>query len=203
MTSITFTKDEEDLIEVLSVPGGWNDDRAVALKSKIRDHLTSIGLVVCCYCRLDMHNRDKFDLDTEHILPKGKYPEFTFELRNLNISCKRCNMRVKREDDSFYSGGRSRPNCFQSQYYRIYHPNFDVVSDHISVVKFHFDNSLLIKYTRKSAKGKEAYRYFRLNEFETDTFDDAQGLNFESVSSAIPDEIAARIRSLLGPGGSF
>lgn len=202
---IEFNEQELQLIRRLSVRGGWDDDDADALKTKIRDYFLNRPVPCCCYCGVAMFGWHRITIDTEHVLPKGKFPQYTFEMRNLDLSCKRCNMQIKREDDSFYRGGANCADPFQSEFYDIVHPGLDRKIDHLKLIVVQADDKLMIKYfvVNASAKGDATYRYFRLQELEVNTFDEAQGLESTESIEDLPHEIVVEMNSITSNEGEI
>jgi hypothetical protein len=148
-----------------------------------------------------MHGWHGLSIDIEHVLPKGngKYPELTFELRNLSVSCKRCNMGIKREDTSFYIGGQNDVAPFKSANYKFIHPNLDVANDHLEILTMQHNEKLMIKYevVGASTKGRSAYEYFKLRTLELNSFDEAQDLAEVSPSESFPPELARELDAVL------
>jgi hypothetical protein len=204
MEMINFTPDELVLIERLCAGGGWDDDEAAEIRGKIRSFLFRNSPVFCCYCGDSMFGWHKMAIDTEHILPKAKasYKRYSFELKNLNLSCKRCNMGIKRSDDSFYSGGDVE-DPFKSEYYSIVHPNLDQMEEHLELLKVQRNRKFLVRYTvvNGSTKGATTRRYFRLEDLEIDLISRAQGLEIAEV--LLPPEIKDEIDALIGPDGEI
>lgn len=202
---INFEQNELDLIRRLSVPGGWDADDAAPLKRKIKNYFLGRGTAPCCYCGLSMFQRHRITIDIEHVLPKGRFPEYTFEVKNLNVSCKRCNMTIKGEKVSFYLGTSGEDNPFKSELYTFLHPNFDVRQDHMRTVNIQVDDDLLIKYSvlSGSAKAEATYQFFRLWELEVNTFNRAQGDSGEARIDGLPPEIAKAVRLLLPESGEI
>jgi hypothetical protein len=194
---IFFTPEEKQLIARLSVVGGWDNIEANELKRKIKDHFLSVAVPRCCYCQLSMGPWYRMTIDVEHVLPKKKFPQYTFDLRNLNISCKRCNMGIKREDVGFYLRPVADTNPFRSELYAFAHPNLDITSHHLQIVSVQIDAKLLIYYLKKTEKGKFTYEYFELIKIETDSFNEAQGVTDETPNDKIPQAIAQTLRNVL------
>lgn len=193
---LEFTDNEKRLIKNLSIKDGWNHEDAKPLKKKITKHLKDRHAVVqCCYCRRDLHMGHGLIIDPEHVLPKGKFPQYAFEMKNLSLSCKRCNMGIKGEKTSFYLGAINAADPFLSDHYSFIHPNFDVVKDHLKIRVLQEDDDLLIKYTivDGSLKGTNAYRFFELEKIEINTFDDVQGTTVTEISSEMPESIIDQI----------
>lgn len=117
-------------------------------------------------------------IDREHILPKGKrnHPALTFEVWNLSVSCKRCNMQFKGEDVSFIVNVSDDTFFKHSHNYLLIHPNFDRWEAHLHRKMEQENQSVLviISVIGDSAKGRYTYQYFGLNRLEVDSFTDVQ-----------------------------
>jgi len=190
---IEFSKEELDLIDRLSVVDGWDDPDSSNIKAKIKQYLRTKGIAICCYCRVSMHGWHNMTIDPEHILPKSIYHKYVFHLLNLNIACKRCNMGIKRADDSFFLAPRTCTDPFKSSLYTIIHPNLDDPDLHLQIESRQMNTKMFRKYwiVNDSQKGKETYRYFRLEELEVNTLDEVQGLSVvtANLSPDVDDEL--------------
>ncbi len=175
-----FTEEEKVLIQEAIAEGGdiWNNDKVADIKVKIKKHYRDLyENEACCYCRRDFKDEFNMVIDIEHILPKSKYGEFMFELGNLNISCKRCNMLIKKERHDFVVDlATIRVNYQVSAQYRFIHPNLDVYHDNLSHFNFAYNNLKLVKFTAKSKKGEYTIDYFHLKKIEINNFNNAQGI---------------------------
>ncbi|MDM1050206.1 HNH endonuclease [Sphingobacterium hotanense] len=200
---MTFSEEELQLIQNAKDEGGdiWNNERLSDLKSKIKKYYQDIK-DVCCYCRRNLQDEFKMVIDIEHVLPKSKYAEYMFELGNLNISCKRCNMRIKREKDDFIVDTLTiRNNYALSSQYRIIHPNFDLYIQNMNVLRFEYNDIKLTKYKPITEKGKFTYNYFELKKLEVNSLNDAQGITTisdDSVESeGLTDNLKDELENLL------
>lgn len=196
---IKFSDLEKTLISTLSVAGGWDDKRAKSLKRKIKSYLLPKTSNCCCYCRRSMHQWHGLTIDVEHVLPKESYPKYTFNLTNLSVSCKRCNMGIKGRDVSFFLSAKDESNPFRSELYKIIHPNFDSINQHLIFFCVQHNEKLMMKYwvMRGSKKGGETYAYFKLKNVETNSFDEAQGLEAVVPSETLPDGFAQELGKVL------
>lgn len=203
---MTFSEQEIQLIQRARYEGGsiWNNERLSDLKSKIKKYYRDIR-DACCYCRRDLQDEFNMVIDIEHVLPKSKYGEYMFELDNLNISCKRCNMRIKREKDDFIVDTLTiRDDYTLSSQYRFIHPNFDLYTQNMNVLKFAYDDIKLTKYKPNTEKGKFTYNYFELNKLEVNFLNDAQGvksksddtLDIEGLTDNLKDELQNLLNKL-------
>lgn len=195
---------EEDIvnIEKAVAEGGdiWNNILVKDFKSRVKEYYRKIENEQCCYCKKNFQGEFSMVIDIEHILPKGK-PEFRnlmFVLTNLNIACKRCNMKIKgTKTDFIFDINTTANNHTDSDNYKFIHPNVDNYFDHLSVYNHSENNKKLIKYKviADSSKGKYTYKYFKLNELEVDCINQAQGLVEKAqFSEKIDASIQERLR---------
>ena len=140
-------------------------------------------------------------LDIDHILPKSAFRHLMFTVYNLSVSCKRCNMNIKKDDLSFLSDINAvNDNPQDTSLYKIIHPNFDDYFSHLNFYTKTENQQKIIKYTvvANSTKGQFTFDYFKLEELEIDSYNKAQGIKeAEEVSEIIRPEIAKRIEDLL------
>jgi len=203
MTTLVLTLDEQSAVTVaLAKAKPWDDDNDLikSVKTKIRTHHLARHDDTCCYCRTILHGTGHFMIDREHILPKGNatYKPYTFATWNLSISCKRCNMQFKGEDDSFVVDKINTASFTSSSNYQFLHPNFDSWDQHLCRDARQINTKYVVKYTLISTnpKGQYTYDYFDLRGLEIDSFDVAQGVmrsapDSESESVAAARQIAA------------
>lgn len=150
----------------------------VAFKEHVRATLYAAQLGRCCFCRRTM--MDESGIHLEHFVDKGQYASFTFEIRNLALSCPTCNVRKngrfvalagKLKREAKRSGKAFVPRCpvlttelapgapfpTKESDFRWVNPYVDTYSTHIGWSKgwiFH----------GKTKKGLRTIRGVRLNE---------------------------------------
>jgi len=165
-------------------PGGGEEVTLTLVKGRIRDLHKERHGDRCCYCRFPLHGGGHFIVDPEHVLPKSRdsYRPLSFELWNLAIACKRCNMRYKGQKIDFVVDSANAGSFQDSANYRLIHPNFDLYKDHILFRIEMNDDATLVKYTKRpgSDKGDYTYSYFNLQEREVDSFDAGQGRDVQA-----------------------
>jgi len=201
---MNYTTSEQEIIEKVKLEGGdvWKNTLLEPIKRKIKIYYRANNFEQCCYCRRDFQDEFNLVIDIEHILPKGNslFTEYMFEIDNLNISCKRCNMNIKNDRIDFIVDLNTiKPDYKVSNKYYFIHPNFDNYFDHINYEVTIKNNKKLIKYISKSEKGKYTYKYFRLDKIEIDTLNEAQGVkNHEpELNSNITPEIKTAFEDLI------
>lgn len=203
MTTLVLTPDEQNAVTAaLAKAKPWDEDNELikSVKAKIRTHHLTRHGDTCCYCRTILHGAGHFMIDREHILPKGNptYKPYSFATWNLSISCKRCNMQFKGEDDDFVVDKINTASFTSSNNYQLLHPNFDLWDQHLCRDAHQVNTKYVVKYTFISTnpKGQYTYDYFDLKGLEINSFDAAQGIKraapgSESESVAEARQIAA------------
>lgn len=70
----------------------WSSQTAVvkAFKDGLKSTLRKAQQGLCCYCRRQLY--DDYAVHIEHFVDKDKYPAYTFEIKNLALSCGTCNI---------------------------------------------------------------------------------------------------------------
>lgn len=199
MSDLVLTQDELNAIATaLATPSPWDIDEQLIkdAKNKIRAHHLARHGNTCCYCRTILHGGGHFMIDREHILPKGKakYSPYCYETWNLSVSCKRCNMQFKGQDDKFVVDKVNEASFPKAENYYIVHPNFDQWEQHLSRESLQFNQKLLVKYTLigESEKGQYTRDYFSFKELEVNSFDEAQGIERPPIQSASESVTEAR-----------
>ena len=123
-----------------------------------------------------------------------------FELFNLNISCKRCNMRIKKERTDFVADMATiAVNARQAGQYLMVHPNLDSYYANMDYLVTIRNEKKMVKYLYKTPKGVFTYNFFELEKIEIDTLNSAQGIDpaGKELSADIPEEVAEEAKSLI------
>lgn len=199
---MNLTEQDIQNIETAVAAGGdiWNNPLVSDFKRRVKEYYRNLGNEQCCYCKKNFQGEFNMVIDIEHILPKGKpeFRELMFVLTNLNVACKRCNMNIKStKTDFLHSINTAANNHEDSNQYKFIHPNSDVYFDHLEVFQRIENDKKLIKYrvVADSSKGNYTYKYFRLNELEIDSINQAQGLKQKTeLSDKIDKSIQDRLR---------
>lgn len=197
-----YTSEEIEIIEQAKSEDGnvWNSSLLDSIKRRIKNHYRTVNSEQCCYCKRDFQDEFNMVIDIEHILPKSLFAEYMFEVDNLNISCKRCNMNIKKDRIDFIVDiGTIKIDYKISSQYHFIHPNFDNYYDHIDYEAVIRNNKKLIKYITKSNKGIHTYNYFHLDKIEIDTLSEAQGIKIDEteINTNIPEQIKSTFEDLI------
>ncbi len=139
----------------------WSKGVFDSIKANVTAHLRPQQNNTCCYCKYPL-GFDIKQVDIEHIIPKSEYEQFTFETRNLALSCPGCNTKksiksvLKNSIVKYPSNGNNVV---------IIHAHYDDYSNHIDII-----NDCV--FVAKSSKGSETITFcelFRLRTAEQKT----------------------------------
>jgi hypothetical protein len=201
---MNYTDEENAIITQAKNSGGniWENVLLNDIKRKIKLYYRTNNFEQCCYCKRDFQDEFNMVIDIEHILPKANtlFSEYMFDIENLNISCKRCNMNIKRNRIDFIVDLHTiKPDYKVSAKYHFIHPNFDYYFDHIDYESIIKNNKKLIKYQCKTEKGKYTYSYFHLDRIEIDTLSKAQGVEIgtSELNPNLPEDLKENLEDLL------
>lgn len=201
MTELT-RKDERDFYKTLTIEEKkaifdalkdikpWSIDNNLIgnVKKKIREfHLNRMGHK-CCYCRTPLKDRN-IETDREHIIPKSMEKKLSYNIFNLSVSCKRCNMTYKGDtEEHIVNKDNLIRKLRDSTNYYIPHPNIDSYDDNI----FHFHlisgEIEVCFYKPRTPKGEILSSMFLLKNLETFTLDKSQA---PAQIKTLKDELSA------------
>lgn len=158
---VSFTEEEQNLINKIyetgkSGPDMWNESSLKAIRNKIsRVTLTNQQ----CYCAFCEGRLEAGTTAIEHIVPKGKHREFTYEPKNLVSACGRCNStRIKGGKETLI--GPLNP-IYSLNRFKIVHPILDEPDEHIV---FKDEDRIIFDLNNCSQLGKDTIKFFKLEE---------------------------------------
>ena len=173
---------ERDAIEhALNSPKPWAHDkfanptksRLKSAKFKIKEFHKKKTQDKCCYCRRSLLDAN-IETDREHIVPKGKVKSLSYNIFNLSVSCKRCNMTYKRERvEHIVDYVTIESDLRNPERYLIPHPNIDIYENHIKRLSFQDGNYEITTYKRITDKGIFLYDFVRLDRLCVNQLDQA------------------------------
>ena len=137
----------------------------------------------CCYCRRSLLDAT-IETDREHIVPKGKVKSLSYDIFNLSLACKRCNMTYKGErTDHILDIDNIETNLRDEDNYLIPHPNIDRYEDHLVRRSRQDGDQEFTTYERLTPKGHFLFDFVQLHRLCVNEFDRAQG--GEAVDEAV------------------
>lgn len=188
-----FTEEERSWIDKLlsSQLDEWHPDskqltleetkHQESIKAKIKDYFYKKSSK-CSYCNTLLQDRN-IETDREHIVPKKYRRILTYNLFNLTLACKRCNMTYKKQtlnhiSPTVVSSIENNNHLYDKDSYLIPHPNIEPifgVGCHIRHQQYQEDDISFVSYQYITPKGEYLYNLVRLDELEIDTLDESQG----------------------------
>jgi hypothetical protein len=179
------TNDQENIQNALNEDDPWRAECIQYLKPLIKEHFRTNQGEHCCYCRRDTTGEFSLVLDIEHILPKSIFKIHTFNLTNLSVACKRCNMNIKgTKTDFILTQPIQHATTTNSSHYAFIHPNLDIYSEHLARYCVSANDVGITIYHPKSTKGEFTYDFFKLSKLEKNDLDKAQGIEGPELQSS-------------------
>lgn len=159
---LTLTDDHNNVLLAKKPWDGvqWNDND---FKNEIKPLLRQIlddNQEVCAYCGLPFKG-DK-DKQIEHIAAKAsyRYPQFTFELQNLVLSCGYCNSLIVKGAKNTLAHPVS--SNYQDCVFLLVHPYFDNPNDHYDWIEDEENDQIIIQVKDDSEKAHFSIEMFDL-----------------------------------------
>lgn len=110
-----------------------NDAALTKVKKHIKEHYIRHQDYTCPYCQQRFEVLHNGVWDTEHIIPKDKFPQFLFKEENLCVACKDCNVAKTNKHVLVNKQRKTFPKS--SKDYLLVHPHFDKYESHIKILK--------------------------------------------------------------------
>ncbi|WP_324056834.1 HNH endonuclease family protein [Aeromonas caviae] len=169
--SVEYTVEEHDLAQLLNsknydtwtcpcptneFPRGTSTKRK-QLKDKLKEQLLILQNNHCAYCGVNFHLTTNSKIHRDHVLPKNtdRYRKFTFESKNIVLSCDICNGLDTKKDNDYATNYNDNYELINTS---IVHPHLDNIEEHVFL-----DNTFEAVVVNNSAKGVETIREFKLN----------------------------------------
>lgn len=159
---VQYTEKEQGYVDRVLKPllsNGWKDQKqnTKTLKHKIDMYTIEAQGGRCAYCEA-LLTKGAHAID--HIAPKGRYGEFSYEPYNLVNACSSCNsLSNKGETDTIEAPVDTSE--YQRNRFTIVHPYFDNPNDHI---RYKDDKKTIFDLTACSPKGINTINMFHWNE---------------------------------------
>lgn len=155
-----LTEDEiqylKDLVETEGADSWKTDGLAKEIRHKLSEFTLNNQRALCAYCELRLRDGG---IQLEHFIPKARYPQFTYEPRNIFSCCSSCNSpKVKKSKDIVvepYNKGVYEANVF-----KIVHPYFHNPDDHI---KYRDEKRIVFAMKQCTDLGRQTIKFFKWN----------------------------------------
>lgn len=122
-----------DLIAVNDRKEAWGrqTNSIKAFKKAVKDHGMHVQKGKCVWCEAKVGHRGRRSAHRDHVAPKDLYPHWTFEAKNIILSCEYCNgFQVKKALDTIKVRAADYSKCK----FWIVHPYLDDPERHIGFI---------------------------------------------------------------------
>lgn len=162
----------------------WNCKAFKKEKERIKDELKEEFRLKCSYCLRAFSSDEDIIIHIEHVLPKDLYKKYTFEPRNLALSCPRCNtgsQKGTRTDfiNSLLVGNSYNENVdFALENYKFIHPKLEKNSNFYTLIDLDIDGDVFRRYKmiKKHPKLCYTFRFFNLKKVQVGNLNSCMGL---------------------------
>lgn len=189
LVPVLSAEENHSILVALQSDNPWNHDlfsssmkrNLLNVKDKIKRFHLLKNKNKCCYCRKSLLDA-AIEQDREHILPKNKFKSLCYDINNLSVACKRCNMTYKGSTTKHVVCVEGiRGNHLDGNGYTIPHPNIDVYTDHIERLGLDVGDCSISLYKIYTPKGQNLYEFVRLDKLCADELTALQGGKYDNV----------------------
>lgn len=149
-----------DAVPIIERAAVWEKRRKAVkvFKKAVQDHGAAIQEDRCVWCTLQVGEVGRRTPHPDHIAPKRPYGQWTFEARNIAISCEYCNgFAVKGALDTV----AGIADDYKDVSFHLVHPYLDDVGEHIEFVGDDLAAGILVRGL--SDKGRWTIREIKLD----------------------------------------
>ena len=123
------------------------------LITSLRNHLVSLQGGACCYCRRPLQGI-AWAKPIDHVLPKDRYPHYTFHYRNLAVACYDCNHVKSNHEWSGWHTSR-RKYIPEKRCRKFFHPRYHVYDEHVRYLHIATNGASLSVYFGITKQGRK------------------------------------------------
>lgn len=178
----------------------WSCKEFFPLKKKLKVSLKKYFDNTCAFCQRALAEDEDIIIDIEHVLPKHKYVCYSFDERNLVISCRRCNTgaqkgtRVDFINNLIVNDQYDESVDFSLNNYKFIHPKYENTRDYYELECLQSGRSVFMRYSinQDHPKLNYTFEFFNLKKLERGSLDDCmrimQKIN-SNFSKYLPEKI--------------
>jgi uncharacterized protein (TIGR02646 family) len=129
----------------------------INIKSAFREFMVIEQGGRCCYCQRWLVNIAHAK-PVEHILPRSKFVQYTFNFWNLAVACYDCNL-AKSNDvwmDPSKKGYEQYPEA--ETFYEMFHPRYHLFEEHVRYLRLQTNDCSVCIYVGITAQGRRLCR---------------------------------------------
>ncbi|KAF1020348.1 MAG: hypothetical protein GAK29_03654 [Acinetobacter bereziniae] len=161
----------------------WKCKNFNQLKNDLKIKLMEDFDCKCAFCQRSLSEDEKIVIDVEHVLPKKKYVNYTFDIRNLVLSCRRCNTGSQKGQNTDFivnliQGFSYNENVdFSVNNYLFLHPRFENTYNYYKLISIQVGQDVFRRYKVISNHNKLKYtfKFFNLKKLEIGSLDSCFG----------------------------
>lgn len=138
----------------------------------------------CSYCLRKFSNDEDIIIHIEHVLPKDVYKKYTFEPKNLALSCPRCNTgsqkgtRIDFINNPLVENSYNETIDFSLANYKFIHPKLEKNSNFYTLVDLDIAGDVFRRYKiiNYHSKLRYTFKFFNLKKIEIGSLDSCMGI---------------------------
>ncbi|RPE30293.1 uncharacterized protein (TIGR02646 family) [Acinetobacter sp. BIGb0102] len=161
----------------------WTCKKFSDLKSELKIKLMVEFSNKCAFCQRSLSEDEKIVIDIEHVLPKLKYINYTFDIRNLVLSCRRCNTGAQKGNRTDFivnliqGTNYDESVDFSISNYRFLHPKIENTYNYYKLISIQIGQDVFRRYKviNNHNKLKYTFKFFNLKKLEIGSLDSCFG----------------------------
>lgn len=162
----------------------WDCKSFKDLKKQIKKKLKADFDLRCSYCLRKFSKDEDIIVYIEHVLPKDVYTKYTFDDRNLALSCPRCNTGSQKGTRvDFINNLLSDKNYddavdFALDNYMFIHPVLEKNINFYQLISLDIDDEVFRRYKiiKYHSKLRYTFKFFNLKKIEVGSLDSCMGI---------------------------
>lgn len=162
----------------------WDCNSFKKKKADIKKDLKKEFDLRCSYCLRKFSNDEDISIHIEHVLPKDLYKKYTFESKNLALSCPRCNtgsQKGTRTDfirNILVGSSYDETVDFSLDNYEFIHPKLEKNGNFYTLVSLDIDGDVFRRYKiiNYHSKLRYTFKFFNLKNIEVGSLDSCMGI---------------------------
>jgi uncharacterized protein (TIGR02646 family) len=162
----------------------WDCKSFIKYKKVVKASLKKEFDLRCSYCLRKFAKDEDIIIHIEHVLPKDVYKKYTFEPRNLALSCPRCNTgsqkgtRIDFINNPLVGNSYNETIDFSLQNYKFIHPKIEKNSNFYTLVELDIDSDVFRRYKiiNYHPKLRYTFKFFNLKKIEVGSLDSCMGV---------------------------
>lgn len=162
----------------------WDCKSFKKLKAEIKEKLKNDFDLRCSYCLRKFSEDEDIIVHIEHVLPKDVYTKYTFDCRNLALSCPRCNTGSQKGNRVDFINNLLSGNAYDETIdyalnnYKFIHPVLEKNINFYQLISLDIENEVFRRYKiiNYHSKLRYTFKFFNLKRIEVGSLDSCMGI---------------------------